>query len=231
MNLYEQILNQPHALIAGATGAGKSVAERGIIETMLLTRPDALFLLVDPKRIELREYAKYPGCVGYANTIDGAAILLGWAVEEMERRFKWMERYECRELNGPHVYIFIDELTDLMTRGKREIEPPLETLLTLARAARMHIVALTQRPTSDILSGLIRNNIVARLALRTECAQDSRNVVRVAGAEKLPRHGWGIYRDADIYEPERVRVPLMDEGARLRAMYAGKMRRAIPIID
>lgn len=191
-DLYANMLDQPHMLIAGATGSGKSVLINGLIATMLYSAPcEQQLILIDPKRVELREYRKLPHCIRYASEPEAIRDALTYAVDLMERRYRSMRR--TREYSGAHVYIFIDELADLLTTDKRAVTPLLARLTQLGRAARIHVIAATQRPTRDIINGQIAVNMDARIALRCPTAQDSRNIIHVPGAEALPRYGQAYY--------------------------------------
>ena len=209
--LYLDILQQPHTLIAGSTGSGKSVLINGIIYTALYKAPPQLqFILIDPKRVELYQYKPLPHCLQYASEPDEIAAMLAAAVALMDDRYKALQAQGLREWSGGHIYIIIDEFADLMTTQKRDTLPQLQRLAQLGRAAHLHLIAATQRPTKDIINGQIKVNMDARLALRCPTAQDSRNIINTKGAETLPRFGFGYYLTPETTRPELVKIPYTD---------------------
>ena len=209
--LYLDILQQPHLLIAGSTGSGKSVLINGIIYTALYKAPPQLqFIMIDPKRVELYQYKPLPHCLLYASEPDEIAATLTAAVAIMDDRYKALQAQGLREWSGGHIYIIIDEFADLMTTQKRDTLPQLQRLAQLGRAAHLHLIAATQRPTKDIINGQIKVNMDARLALRCPTAQDSRNIINTKGAETLPRFGFGYYLTPETMRPELVKIPYTD---------------------
>ena len=192
--LYRDMYEQPHLLIAGATGSGKSVVINGIIYTLLLQGPDkAGFILIDPKRVELVQYKNVPHCLLYASEPREMIEALKATVNLIENRFKTMQKAGVRKYSGSDIYVIIDELADLMTTAKKEVQPLLQRICQIGRAARVHLIAGTQRPTTDIISAAITVNIDARVGLRTRSAQESRNIIYQTGCEQLPRYGQGYY--------------------------------------
>lgn len=197
-NLYLDALDQPHMLIAGATGSGKSVAVNGMIYTALFRAPcdtpnGAQFILIDPKRVELSMYRVLPHTLYYASEPDTMLYALHYAMEICERRYRQMQSAGIRKYMGSDVYIIIDEFADLMTTQKRQIMPVVQRLAQIGRAARMHIILATQTPIAKVLPTEIKCNFDARLALRTRSAQDSRNITGFNGCECLPRYGKAYY--------------------------------------
>lgn len=206
------ILDQPHTLIAGATGSGKSVLINDLIYTALFSPPcDKQFILIDPKRVELRSYRKLPYTLIYASEPADMVSAINKAVDIMERRYKRMTRRGEKQSREPHIYIIVDEFADLMTTLKRQTVPALCRLAQLGRAANIHLILATQRPTKDIVTGQIKVNIDARVALRCPTAQDSRNIINTTGAEQLPRHGFCYYLTPDTMQPVKVAVPWIPE--------------------
>lgn len=134
----------PHLLIAGATGSGKSVALNGIIHNLLLTKSpfECQLVLIDPKKVELSQYKALPHCAKYADTHPDIVRALQWALEETERRFGRMQNKGIREYDGPHLYVIVDELADLMVSIKNETLPLLQRLAQIGRAARVHCIEL-----------------------------------------------------------------------------------------
>nr|DAH63464.1 MAG TPA: DNA TRANSLOCASE FTSK [Caudoviricetes sp.] len=202
------ILQQPHTLIAGSTGSGKSVLINSLIYTALYKAPSQLRLvLIDPKRVELCQYKTLPHCLRYASEPEEIAATLAWAVNLMDAIYRDMQPRGIKEWDGEHIYIIIDEFADLMTLQKRETLPKIQRLAQLGRAAHIHLIAATQRPTRDIINGAIKVNMDARIALRCPTAQDSRNIIDIKGAETLPRYGFGYYITPEYTTPQPVKIP------------------------
>lgn len=202
------ILRQPHALIAGATGSGKSVLINSLIFTALHFAPcEKDLILIDPKRVELIDYKKIPHTRLYASGPAEILRTLAASVDLMEKRFKYMGRHHLKEWPHEHTYLIIDEFADLITTQKRQTVPHICRIAQLGRAARLHLILATQRPTRDIITGQITVNIDARIALRCPTAQDSRNIIHQAGAETLPRFGQGFYLTPETMHPVPVIIP------------------------
>ena len=202
------ILKQPHTLIAGATGSGKSVLINSVIYTALHFAPvEKELILIDPKRVELIDYKPLPHTVNYSSKPADIIRALLQAVELMEKRYKRMQRKHLKLYPGSDVYIIVDEYADLITTQKRATVPLICRLAQLGRAARLHLILATQRPTREIITGQIKVNIDSRVALRCPTAQDSRNIINATGAELLPRYGSGIYLTPDTLHPVKISVP------------------------
>lgn len=196
--LYADMLKQPHLLVAGATGSGKSVVVNGIIYTALYETPDAVqLILIDPKRVELVEYKNLPHTITYASEPGEMVKALHQAMQITESRYKAMQKAHTRKYTGGAVYVIIDELADLMTTNKKEVQPLLQRLCQIGRAAGVHIIACTQCPLSAVIPTPIKVNFDSRVALRTRSKQDSRNILGVTGCELLPRYGQGYYMTPD----------------------------------
>lgn len=196
--LYKDMLKQPHLLIAGATGSGKSVVINGLIYTALYDSPAAVqFILIDPKRVELVDYKPLPHTVQYASEPGEMVQALEKAMEITESRYKAMQRDRVKKYSGAALYVIIDELADLMTTDRRHVQPLLQRLAQIGRAANVHIIAATQCPLAAVIPTPIKVNFDARVALRTRSAQDSRNILGVKGCELLPRYGQGYYMTPD----------------------------------
>ena len=192
--LYKDMLNNPHLLIAGATGSGKSVIVNGLIYTALYNSPkQAQFILIDPKRVELISYKHLPHTIQYASEPGTMVQALNNAMAICESRYKAMQHKQIKKYNGGHIYIFIDELADLMTTNKRQVMPLLQRLCQVGRAANIHVIACTQCPLSVVIPTPIKVNFDARIGLRTRSKQDSRNILDIPGCELLPRYGQGYY--------------------------------------
>lgn len=208
-SVYEPFLRlaeRPHLLIAGATGSGKSVALNGIIESILMTESpfNAQFVLVDPKKVELVQFADLPHTTRYASDHPEIVRSLQWAMDETDRRFSEMQRCGIKEYLGPHLYVIIDELADLMVSIKKETLPLLQRLAQIGRAARVHVIACSQNIMAQTIPTVLRCNFSTILGLRTCNAQQSRFLISAAGCEMLPNpkregKGYGYVRDgADL---------------------------------
>ena len=197
-SLYGDMLKQPHLLIAGATGSGKSVVINGLVYAALHDSPARVeLILIDPKRVELVDYKTLPHTIKYASEPGNMVQALEKAMEITESRYKAMQRDRVKKYNGGAVYVIIDELADLMTTNRRQVQPLLQRLCQIGRAANVHVIAATQCPLSSVIPTPIKVNFDARVALRTRSAQDSRNILGVKGCELLPRYGQGYYMTPD----------------------------------
>ena len=207
--LFYDMLHQTNLLIAGAAGSGKSVTINGLVTTILHDSPDTCeLILVDPKRVELCEYRNLPHVRMYASEPADILDTLNRTLQIIDARYRTMQHQGQREFTGSHIYLIVDELTDILTTASiaKEAAVILQRICQIGRAARLHCVAGTQHiPT---VPTAIRCNFDARLALRTTCAQDSRNIIGKNGAEKLPAprtvgKAYGYYRndvDLGLYE-------------------------------
>ena len=192
--LFDDMAKQPHLLIAGATGSGKSVVVNGIIYNLLHNGPaKAGLILIDPKRVELVQYKHVPHCLRYASEPADMPQALQYAMMITENRYQVMQRNGERMYSGGDVYVIIDELADLMTTQKKAVLPLLQRLCQIGRAAKVHVIACTQCPLAKVIPTEVKVNFDARVALRTRSAQDSRNILSRTGCELLPRYGQGYY--------------------------------------
>lgn len=216
----------PHLLIAGATGSGKSVCMNTIICSLLMkARPDELkMLMVDPKRVELAVYDGIPHLLAPVCTDPRkAAGYLKWAVKEMEARYDLLAASGTRNITGynrwvrenpgdgeeprqplPYIVIFIDELADLMMVAPVEVEDSIIRLAQMARACGIHLVIATQRPSVDVITGLIKANIPSRIAFAVASGVDSRTILDMQGAEKLMGKGDMLYHPQGLSKPIRA---------------------------
>ena len=226
-NLYADMLEQTHLLIGGASGSGKSVVINGIIATALLNAPgENDFILIDPKRVELSEYKNLPHCIRYASEPADMIDTLQFALCLIENRYKTMQKTGQRKYTGGHVYVVIDELADLMTTARKQVEPLIQRICQVGRAANVHMIAATQCPLSAVIPTPIKVNFDSVVALRTRCRQDSRNIAGFAGCEELPRYGQGYY-----IKPEGTtlyNIPMVDDTERQRLI--SYWMKAKPII-
>lgn len=193
-NLYADMLKQPHLLVAGATGSGKSVVINGIIYTALYKSPVSVnFILIDPKRVELIDYKYLPHTLLYSCEPDTMVNALKYSIDLINQRYKEMSRQHLKKYPGSAVYIIIDELADLMTTNRKQVQPIIQRIAQIGRAANVHIIAATQCPLSTVIPTPIKCNFDSRVGLRTRSRQDSRNILDISGCENLPRYGRGYY--------------------------------------
>lgn len=221
--LYRSMLDAGHLLIAGATGSGKSTVINGLIHTALYLAPSEVeFILIDPKRVDMLDYAKLPHTLRYATERPQIVDALQYAIAVMEARYTEMSKRKTKEYNGSMLYVIIDEAADLLvnTADKRVFAPMIQRLAQLGRAAHVTVILATQCCLASILTTAIKCNFSSRLALHTATAQDSRNIIEMKGAETLPdprqagfAHGiWRNGAETTCYilpryeEPERARL-------------------------
>lgn len=196
---YQELLNQKHLMIAGASGSGKSVLLNGILHTALSRFPGDIpggceFILVDAKGVELSLYAKVRHTLTHAVSIPQIIQALTIAHNLVQRRFVAMSQRGERLYPGGDVYVVIDEFADLMTTCKREVVPLIQSIAQMGRAARVHLILCTQCPLAEILPTKIKCNFDTVLGLHTARAQDSRNILGISGCESLPPHGWAYFQ-------------------------------------
>lgn len=198
--LYKDMLSQPHLMIAGATGSGKSVLVNALIYTALYKFPLSAesknstgFILIDPKRVELVKYKDLPHTLRYASEPAEMIQALQYAIELTEKRYKEMQRKRSTRYDGGQVYVIIDEFADLMTTNRKQVQPLIQRLAQIGRAAGIHIILCTQCPLAKVIPTEIKVNFDARVALRTATAQHSRNIMEHSGCELLPKYGQGYY--------------------------------------
>lgn len=207
----------PHILVAGATGSGKSVGINAFILSLLFNNSpaDLKMMMIDPKRVELTNYNDIPHLLTPVITeVDKTVSALKWAVWEMERRYRMFSEHGRRNIVAynmapgpegklPYIVIIIDELADLMATSSKEVEGSIVRLAQMARATGMHLIIATQRPSVDVLTGLIKANIPSRIAFATVSQVDSRTILDISGAEKLLGNGDMLFMAAGI-KPRRI---------------------------
>jgi len=225
--LLANLSKMPHLLIAGSTGSGKSVCIHSILLSFLFKNsPETLrLILVDPKRVELSHYNEIPHLLTPVIT-DYKKVLpaLRWATNEMERRYNLLSEYKSRDIEGynlkvlakkemplPYVVIIIDELADLMARYGRDLEGLIIRIAQMARATGIHLIVSTQRPSVEVITGLIKANITARIAFQVASQVDSRTILDMGGAEKLLGSGDMLFLAPDSSKPRRIQSAYVSE--------------------
>lgn len=225
--IFADLMKMPHMLVAGSTNSGKTICMNQVLVSLLyLNSPNTLrLILVDPKRVEFTNYKNLPHLL--TNVIVDAqktVNALKWLTSEMERRFDVIGREGARDIQGynkimrkkgeeimPYIVFAVDELADLMqTRGK-ELEAYIVRIAQLARASGIHMVLATQRPSVDVVTGLIKANVPARIAFRVASQTDSRTIIDMAGAEKLLGFGDMLFLSSQSPKPKRLQGALVDE--------------------
>ncbi len=213
----------PHMLVAGATGSGKSVCLNTIIVSLMYQNgPDDLkFIMVDPKRVELGVYAGIPHLlVPPITKVEEAINALKWAVREMERRLDHLAKHGARDIDSynakakermPRIIIVIDELADLMSQNKRDVEAVIVRIAQMARAAGIHLILATQRPSVDVITGIIKANIPTRLAFAVASQVDSKTILDTAGADKLLGRGDMLMSTPELSKPRRLQGAYLSE--------------------
>ncbi|MBU1292558.1 DNA translocase FtsK, partial [Patescibacteria group bacterium] len=232
---YVNTAKMPHGLIAGATGSGKSVAIHAVITSLLYRNgPNQMrFIMVDPKRVELTLYNGIPHLLTPVITDPKKCIFaLKWAAKEMDRRYNILEEVQVRDIESyhntivepakkrkakempeamPYIVIVIDELADIMQTYPRELESAIVRLAQMSRAVGIHLILSTQRPSVNVITGLIKANVPTRMALQVSSQIDSRTILDSGGAELLLGAGDMLYMSADMQKPVRLQTAYISE--------------------
>ncbi|KKU48776.1 hypothetical protein A3H10_00070 [Candidatus Uhrbacteria bacterium RIFCSPLOWO2_12_FULL_46_10] len=233
----------PHLLVAGATGSGKSVALNSIILSLLYQNnpSDLKFIIIDPKRVEFPDYQHIPHLLTPVITEVPATVnALKWLIKEMDRRFSLLASFGSRNIQSynqqsteklPYIIVIIDELADLMVAAASEVEGAIIRLAQMARAVGIHLVLATQRPSVDVITGLIKANITARVAFSVASLMDSRTILDTGGAEKLIGRGDMLFISAEITRPKRLQGALVGDEEIARVVEYLKSRATPEYVD
>lgn len=232
--IYTDLARMPHMLVAGSTGTGKTIFLNQLITSLLYqphtaiksAGPDSLrLILVDPKRVEFSAFSNLPHllCPVIYNATQ-TVIALKWLIGEMERRFDVLSEAKCRDINSfnekaikeeaeslPYIVLIVDELADLMLAKGREIEAGIVRLAQMARAVGIHLIVATQRPSVEVITGLIKANITSRVTFQVASQIDSRTVIDCSGAEKLLGAGDMLYISNQVPKPKRIQGPYVSD--------------------
>ena len=212
-----------HCLVAGSTGSGKSVFLHSLIMSLMFKHsPDELrFIMIDPKRVEFSRYNRMPHLMlpEVVTDCSKAVNALNWAVKEMERRFQLLMENECQKIDQynaldkirkgeekrlPYLIIIVDELAELMGVAKKDVEGKIQRITQLGRACGIHMVVATQRPSVDVVTGVIKNNLPTRIAFALSSYVDSKTILDEAGAEKLLGQGDMLFSGQDSNQKIRL---------------------------
>ncbi len=231
-SVFGNLAKMPHALIAGTTGSGKSVTIHSVIVSLLYRNgpEDLRLIMVDPKRVELTLYNKIPHLLTPVITDPKKTILaLKWAAKEMDRRYDVLQEHSVRDIESyhttvygkakkddqiermPYIVILIDELADIMQTYPRELESAIVRLAQMSRAVGIHLILSTQRPSVNVITGLIKANVPTRVALQVSSQIDSRTILDQGGAEKLLGAGDMLYASGEMSQPERLQSAFISE--------------------
>lgn len=237
----EDLTAMPHLLIAGATGSGKSVMLNCIILSLLYENSpeDLRLIMVDPKRVELSVYNGIPHLLTpVVNEANKTINALGWTLNEMSRRLEMFQHYHAKDINSfneqcpeqklPRIVFIIDELADLMMMSRKEVEASIIRLAQISRAAGIHLVLATQRPSVDIITGVIKGNMPARIAFTVASQVDSRTILDMAGAEKLMGKGDMLFSSPWLTKPVRLQGAFVSENEIKRVVRYIKARSDKP---
>ncbi|WP_053057960.1 FtsK/SpoIIIE family DNA translocase [Rubrobacter aplysinae] len=221
--VFLDLAEMPHLLVAGTTGSGKSVMLNNLLTSLILTADPrrVKLVLIDPKRVELSQFGKIPHLITPVVTdVKKAANALSWAVAEMERRYEMLEKHGARSLDGynerfeqqmPYVVVVIDELADLMMAAASKVEDAVIRLAQKARAVGIHLVVATQRPSVDVITGMIKANIPSRIAFAVSSQVDSRVILDTPGAEALLGSGDMLFKPVTSLRSSRVQGAYITE--------------------
>ena len=241
-NWLDDVTKMPHLLVAGATNSGKSVCLNTIIVSLLYqnTSDDLRFIMVDPKRVELPGYNGLPHLLCPVITdVKKTVSALNWCLREMESRFIFLSREGYRNIQSynennqdvrmPYIVFIIDELADLMVTASKEIETAVIRLAQMSRAVGIHLILATQRPSVNVITGLIKANMPARIAFSVASGQDSRTILDSMGAEKLLGQGDMLVVNAQVSKPLRLQGAYLSDGEIKKVVKYIKSKSSQPV--
>jgi S-DNA-T family DNA segregation ATPase FtsK/SpoIIIE len=221
--LVADLTKMPHVLVAGTTGSGKSVLVNVWIATLLFrtTPQDVRLIMIDPKRVELTTYNGIPHLLTPVITDPAKTVnALRWTINEMDRRLRLLEKHGKKDIVSfnavakqrlPYIVFIIDELADLMMLAGKEVEPGIVRIAQMARAVGIHLILATQRPSVNVITGLIKANMPARIAFAVASGIDSRTILDTPGAEKLIGKGDMLFSSASMPTPKRIQGSFISE--------------------
>ncbi len=226
--VYTDLSKMPHLLVAGTTGSGKTIFLNTLILSLIYRNSprDLRFILVDPKRVEFSLYSNLPHLLtSIVYDAERAVNSLEWLIGEMERRFKVLSEVGCRNIFGykdisekkpeleemPYIVVVIDELADLMAVKGNEMEANIVRIAQMARAVGIHLVLATQRPSVEVITGVIKANIISRMSFKVASQIDSRTILDTGGAEKLLGFGDMLFVSGENSKPKRIQAPYVSE--------------------
>jgi S-DNA-T family DNA segregation ATPase FtsK/SpoIIIE len=225
--IYADIAKMPHLLVAGATGTGKTIFLNSVLTSLLYRNPPEMLrlILVDPKRVEMKGYNKLPHLLtSTISDVNKTIAALKWAIAEMDRRFDILSEKDSRNISSynekcakdgdeplPYIVFVIDELADLMATKGKDVEAGIVRLAQMARAVGIHLIVATQRPSVEVITGLIKANITCRVAFQVASQIDSRTILDMGGAEKLLGAGDMLFTSSEYPKPKRIQGPYVSE--------------------
>ena len=227
INWERDILSGSHTLIAGCSGSGKSVALRSVLTEAIRKSPLSVnLILIDLKRVELIDFKEAPHTLSYVDKPEQVAHCLDTVMDIIEQRYSRMQANREKMSSESDIYVVVDEFADLVLTTSKHVIDNIQRISQIGRAARVHLIICTQRPTKEVIKGAITVNLETRLALRCVCKQDSRNILGINGAEELPQYGFGIFQRKGYNN--KISIDLVPDSEIQRLI--GYWNKAYPII-